>query len=147
MQGVDRGRDKVEHEKQLGAVGFTGLEIEIDAGNEMLAIFVGIFDALENDESQSKQNGARQQAGADFPRLHREGVHGAGNKKAGRQQDRGVRGADDDLGMPARRGEGGRIAMSIDEIAEDQPAEQQHLGRKEDPHAELGGLVAMWRWR
>ena len=58
-------------------------------------------------------------------------------------RSRAVFAAKDDLGVPARGREGFRIEIAIDGVAEKKPAEEEHLGREEDPHPELRGFVLL----
>src|SRR5437764_15278392 len=99
--------------------------MEVDCGHEALAKFLPVLIALQREKQSAEQGCAKKQSrskatevepgGGDCPRDH----------KAAGQQDRGVCRSDQYLRMSAGFRKVRGVAETIDEVADDEHAEEQ----------------------
>jgi hypothetical protein len=62
---------------------------------------------------------------------------------AAEKKNAGVASAEDDLGVTACRLPGEWINEAVDRVGKKEPAEEENLGGKENPHPELGRFVLL----
>src|SRR5262249_54796037 len=106
---MQAGRNEVEQEEQLGALGVLRREGKIDAGEGMLAFLFAIFKTFERQEEKPRDRGERQQDGGGTRRFKARRRDRPSDEEAAREQYRGIRAADRDLGVARRRREIPRV--------------------------------------
>src|SRR6187401_1147898 len=143
MQRVNGGRDEIEGEEKPRGGGVRPAGREEEPRNEMFVVFNLVFDTLEDEEDAAEQGRRRENDGRDTAHTEPYDRYSPCDEEAAGEQDRGVCCPDRDLRMPRSLGEAIRIREAVDAVAQDQPAEEQHLGREKHPHAELRGLVLL----
>ena len=101
--------------------------------------------SLHAEEREAQDDGRRHEGDLNFrraPRLRR--PDGERHRQARSDEHGGVEGADLPVEVVAGGHEGFGVLHSVDEVCEEQPAEEHHLLRDEDPHAERAGLALLF---
>src|SRR2546423_14286449 len=108
-------------------------------------IFLAVLESLHAEERQTQKHRRRHEGDLAFGRAARlRGPDGERHRQARSDEHGGVEWADLPVEVVAGGPEGLGVLHTVDEVGEEEPAEEHHLLRDEDPHAERAGLALLF---